>query len=114
MQTRSRRRQQSPPRDRMIDWFLEAGGRRSRVLEDGAGHGVVWLHDTLGNRWSTGQARLAERGYRVVAPSLPGVDDSTTLGGIDGPEDVVFWLIDVLHALDLEHTTLLGCGLGGW
>ncbi len=96
------------------EWVLEAGGRRARVLESGAGHGLVWLHDTLGNRWSPGQQRLAERGYRVVAPSLPGVDDSATLDGIDGPEDVVFWLLDVLPALQLEHVALLGCGLGGW
>ena len=98
----------------MIEWVLEAGGRRARVLESGAGHGVIWLHDTLGNRWSPGQERLADRGYRVIAPSLPGVDDSTTLDGIDGPEDVVFWLLDVLQALQLERVTLLGCGLGGW
>jgi pimeloyl-ACP methyl ester carboxylesterase len=98
----------------VIEWYLDASGRRSRVLEDGAGHGLVWLHDTLGNRWSAGQARLAEHGFRVIAPSLPGVDDSTTLDGIDGPEDVVFWLLDVLHGLELEHATLLGCGLGGW
>ena len=98
----------------MIEWYLDASGRRSRVLESGAGHGVVWLHDTLGNRWSAGQARLAERGYRVIAPSLPGVDDSSTLDGIDSPEDVVFWLLDVLHALELDHAILLGCGLGGW
>ena len=98
----------------MIEWYLDTSGRRSHVLEDGAGHGLLWLHDTLGNRWSAGQARLAEHGYRVIAPSLPGVDDSTTLDGIDGPEDVVFWLLDVLHGLELEHATLLGCGLGGW
>ena len=36
------------------------------------------------------------------------------MSGIDGPEDVVFWLLDVLAALDLERPALLGCGLGGW
>src|SRR6266545_3295553 len=98
------------PSGRVVD----AGGRSTRVLEAGEGAAVVWLHDSLGNRWSPGHEHLSVSGYRVIAPSLPGVDDSTTLDGIDAPEDVVFWLLDLLAALDLGRPTLLGCGLGGW
>jgi pimeloyl-ACP methyl ester carboxylesterase len=50
----------------------------------------------------------------VLAPSLPGVEDSATLDGIDSPEDVVFWLLDLLDDLRLPRPALLGCGLGGW
>jgi pimeloyl-ACP methyl ester carboxylesterase len=74
---------------------------------------VLWLHDTLGNRWTPGHEALS-RHCRLMAPSLPGFDDSTTLGRIDGPEDVVFWLLDLLEALALERPVVLGCGLGGW
>ena len=74
---------------------------------------MLWLHDTLGNRWTPGHDALS-RHSRVVAPSLPGFDDSTTLGGIDGPEDVVFWLVDLLETLALDRPVVLGCGLGGW
>jgi pimeloyl-ACP methyl ester carboxylesterase len=74
---------------------------------------LLWLHDTFGNRWSDGHALLAKTN-RVIAPSLPGFDDSTTLDGIDGPEDVVFWLVDLLDALGLDRPIVLGCGLGGW
>jgi pimeloyl-ACP methyl ester carboxylesterase len=98
------------PSGRVVD----AGGRATRVLEAGEGGPVVWLHDSLGNRWSPGHEHLSVGGYRVIAPSLPGVEDSTTLDGIDAPEDVVFWLLDLLAALDLERPALLGCGLGGW
>jgi pimeloyl-ACP methyl ester carboxylesterase len=91
----------------------DIGGRRTRVLRDGSGPTVVWLHDTRGNDWSAGHAAVAEA-FSVVSPSLPGFDDSSTLDGIDGPEDVVFWLLDLLEALRLERPMLLGCGLGGW
>lgn len=93
--------------------IVDAGGRATRVLAHGEGAPVVWLHDTLGNRWSAAHDALA-RERRVLAPTLPGADDSTTLDGIDGPEDVVFWLTDLLDGLGLDKVDLLGCGLGGW
>jgi pimeloyl-ACP methyl ester carboxylesterase len=91
----------------------QIGGRATRVLEEGGGTPLLWLHDTFGNRWSEGHELLA-KSHRVIAPSLPGFDDSTTLDGIDGPEDVVFWLVDLLDALGLDRPVVLGCGLGGW
>ena len=91
----------------------EIGGRSTRIVEQGDGPALLWLHDTRGNLWTPGHERLATR-FRVIAPSLPGFDDSSTLDGIDGPEDVVFWLVDLLAALDLDRPAVLGCGLGGW
>jgi pimeloyl-ACP methyl ester carboxylesterase len=92
---------------------LDVGGRPTRVLRGGAGHQVVWLHDTLGNQWSRAHEALCAS-CQMIAPSLPGFEDSTALDGIDGPEDVVFWLVDLFEALRLERPMLLGCGLGGW
>jgi pimeloyl-ACP methyl ester carboxylesterase len=74
---------------------------------------VLWLHDSPGNRWTPGHDALAQH-CQVIAPSLPGFDDSTTLGRIDGPEDIVFWLLDLLDALAIGELAMLGCGLGGW
>jgi pimeloyl-ACP methyl ester carboxylesterase len=92
---------------------VEANGRLTRILRAGDGPPIMWLHDSPGNRWSAAH-ELLSHAHTVIAPSLPGVEDSTTLGGIDGPEDVVFWLLDVLAAERLERPVLLGCGLGGW
>jgi pimeloyl-ACP methyl ester carboxylesterase len=91
----------------------EVGGRATRIAEAGAGRPLLWLHDTRGNLWTPGHDALGQD-YHLIAPSLPGFDDSTTLGRIDGPEDVVFWLLDLYEALALERPALLGCGLGGW
>ena len=93
---------------------LVADGRATRVLSAGQGRPIVWLHDTLGNRWSAAHSLLSQTA-QVLAPSLPGFEDSTTLDGIDGPEDVVFWLLDLLAGAGFSlPPVLLGCGLGGW
>ncbi len=97
----------------MIERHLAVGGRQTRLLSSGAGPPILWLHDTRGNDWTQAHALLAER-HLVQAPSLPGFEDSSTLDGIDSPEDVVFWLLDLLDALELEPPIVLGCGLGGW
>jgi pimeloyl-ACP methyl ester carboxylesterase len=91
----------------------DIAGRATRIREAGAGPTLLWLHDSFGNRWTPGHDALSAS-CQLIAPSLPGFDDSTTLDGIDGPEDVVFWLLDLLEALALERPTLLGAGLGGW
>jgi pimeloyl-ACP methyl ester carboxylesterase len=91
----------------------DVGGRATRIVRAGRGRPLLWLHDTTGNRWTPGHDALARR-HEVIAPSLPGFDDSTTLGRIDTPEDVVFWMLDLWDALSLERPVLLGCGLGGW
>jgi len=97
----------------MDERSVDVDGRVTRTFSAGTGETVIWLHDTLGNRWSAGHDRLGAD-VHVVAPSMPGFDDSSQLDGIDGPEDVVFWLLDLLSELQLDQATLLGCGLGGW
>jgi pimeloyl-ACP methyl ester carboxylesterase len=93
---------------------LDLDGRLTRVLRAGRGEPtLVWLHDTLGNSWTAAHERLGHS-YQLIAPTLPGFEDSTTLGGIDTPEDVAFWLVDLLDELGLQRVVLLGCGLGGW
>jgi pimeloyl-ACP methyl ester carboxylesterase len=91
----------------------DIGGRSTRVLDAGQGRTVLWLHDTLGNRWTSGHEAVSQFA-RLIAPSLPGFDDSTTLTDIDGVDDVVFWLVDLLDSLNAERPVVLGCGLGGW
>ncbi len=92
---------------------ISVGGHPTRILEAGSGPTLLWLHDTFGNRWSPGQERLAEH-VRLLAPTLPGFEDADALQQIDGPEDVVFWLDDLLASLPLSRPVALGCGLGGW
>src|SRR5215212_186950 len=110
---RRRARRAAGSRTMSAEQVREIGGRATWIAEAGAGRPLLWLHDTRGNLWTPGHDALGQD-YHLLAPSLPGFDDSTTLGRIDGPEDVVFWLLDLFEALALERPALLGCGLGGW
>ncbi|MBV8087827.1 MAG: alpha/beta hydrolase [Chloroflexi bacterium] len=92
---------------------LTVGGRQTRIAEAGAGRPLVFLHDTFGNRWTAGHTNLSAR-FKVIAPSMPGFEHTDDLKGIDGPEDVVFWLSDLLGELGLNRPILAGGGLGGW
>ncbi|HEU0169166.1 MAG TPA: alpha/beta hydrolase [Chloroflexota bacterium] len=89
------------------------GGRQTRIAEAGAGRPLMLLHDTYGNRWTHGHTNLSAR-FKVIAPTMPGFEHSDELKGIDGPEDVVFWLLDLLAELQLNRPILAGGGLGGW
>lgn len=92
---------------------LVADSRATRILREGSGPALVWLHDSPGNTWTESHALLSAS-HTVIAPSLPGFEDSTTLTGIDSPEDVVFWVLDLLEQLQLASPAVVGCGLGGW
>ncbi|MGH7339466.1 MAG: alpha/beta fold hydrolase, partial [Candidatus Rokuibacteriota bacterium] len=63
----------------------DVDGRATRIVRSGRGRPLLWLHDTTGNRWTQGHDALV-RHHEVIAPSLPGFDDSTTLKQIDRPE----------------------------
>ncbi len=69
---------------------------------------AIWLHDTFGNRSTPGRELLAKT-IPLSTPQLPGFDGNPD--GIDGPEDIVFWLLDLLGD---DRPALIGCGLGGW
>ncbi|MBO0681887.1 MAG: alpha/beta fold hydrolase [Candidatus Dormibacteraeota bacterium] len=92
---------------------LLIGGRHTRVLNAGSGPALVWLHDSFGNRWTRGHDELAAH-ISLLAPSLPGFERTDELAGIDGPEDIVFWLLDLLPQLGVSRPVLGGGGLGGW
>jgi pimeloyl-ACP methyl ester carboxylesterase len=78
---------------------------------------VVCLHTAgqSGVQWRDTASSLAERGYRVMVPDLPGHGRSEP--AVDGPVtdleiygDIVW---DVLDAMDVERPVIVGCSIGG-
>jgi pimeloyl-ACP methyl ester carboxylesterase len=81
----------------------------------GSGRPIVYLHGFLGEGIGTPAIdRLAEDGFEVVRPALPGFSSLDELEGIDNFEDLCFWLDDVLDAEDLDSPAIVGTCLGGW
>lgn len=57
--------------------------------------------------------RLAEK-YLVVLPSLPGCGRARLPEWMDGVDDLAYFLLDFVEALNLGPVTVLGAGFGGW
>jgi pimeloyl-ACP methyl ester carboxylesterase len=84
-----------------------------QVFRGGTGPQLVYLHS------AGGEADLPllddlSTDFEVIVPVLPGFGESEGVEDIDGPEDIVFHLLDVWDALGLDRPLVLGLSLGGW
>jgi len=77
---------------------------------------LVYLH-SAGGETDLAVLEDLQRDFEVFVPVLPGWGESEGGDQIDGPEDVVFHLLDVWDALGLgpqRRPLVLGTSLGGW
>jgi pimeloyl-ACP methyl ester carboxylesterase len=90
-------------------------GRRLRVHRAGVGTRLVYLHSELGEVGPIElHARLADAGFEVVAPELPGFGASEAVLEWHRIEDVVFDLRRILQVLGVDRALVVGSSLGGW
>lgn len=90
------------------------------VLRLGAGPPLLYLHGLCdvhsawpGDRPTTALERLA-RQFDVVAPALPGYAGGPPVDSVHDMDDYVFWVTDLLDALDIAQAHVVGHSLGGW
>jgi pimeloyl-ACP methyl ester carboxylesterase len=78
---------------------------------------LVYLHSAGGETQLEALDDLAHD-FDVIVPVLPGWGESEGGDAIDGPEDIVFHLLDVFDALgfgtDEPRPLIVGTSLGGW
>jgi pimeloyl-ACP methyl ester carboxylesterase len=100
----------------MIEQFADVGGLRTRYLEDGHGPVVLLLHGaSLGSSadlWARNMVDLARRGFRAIAPDLPG------FGLTDNPDDAslayrTLFVPAFLDALGIDQAFLVGHSQSG-
>jgi pimeloyl-ACP methyl ester carboxylesterase len=88
-----------------------------QLFRAGRGRPLVYLH-SAGGETHLGLLDDLARDFDVIVPVLPGWGESEGGDEIDGPEDVVFHLLDVFDALgfaaDGPRPLVLGTSLGGW
>lgn len=102
----------------------EAAGGRSRqieisgvdleIWEGGAGRDLLLLHP--GDGFDPGApyvAALASR-YHVIAPSCPGFGRSALPSHLKSVDDLSYFYLDLLEALDLRDLVVVGLSFGGW
>ncbi len=84
------------------------------VYRSGRGEKLFCLHGAggMGRGFGPDLEALAES-YEVIAPVLPGWDDTDGLQHIDDVHDMMFFLQDLWDALGIKQTNVLGHSLGG-
>ena len=92
-----------------------SGGRRLHIREIGTGPAMLLLHGipTNGELWREVAPRLAGRA-RVIVPDLLGYGQSDAPAGAHfGIEAQAGYMLELLDALDIERTTVVGHDIGG-
>ncbi|GDY30840.1 alpha/beta fold hydrolase [Gandjariella thermophila] len=89
---------------------------RLRYRDRGEGPPVVFVHGLMANAdlWRNVVPRVAEAGYRCIAPDWPlGAHELPVPGADLSPPGVADLIADLLNALDLRGVTLVANDTGG-
>jgi pimeloyl-ACP methyl ester carboxylesterase len=84
----------------------------ARVYTAGSGEPVMYFHGAAGHAWTALHDRLAEQ-FGLHAPMHPGWDNMADLEQFDSVADLVLYYIDILDALGIGTTGLVGHSVGG-
>jgi len=88
-------------------------GCRVRVLEEGSGAPVVFLHGVGGLLPENPFLHALAKKYHVFAPELPGYGDSTGEDLLEDMLDFTLHAADVLAELRIDKPHLIGHSMGG-
>ncbi|MBA2274059.1 MAG: alpha/beta hydrolase [Actinobacteria bacterium] len=92
---------------------VEVGGQRARLLDAGSGPPVVVLHGWGGRIESMAPiAACLSRGFRVLAPDLPGFGESPIPRGLWGTPDYATWIGRVVRTRHIERAHFVGHSFG--
>ncbi|MGE4239311.1 alpha/beta fold hydrolase [Ramlibacter sp.] len=93
---------------------IQVCGIDTEVWEGGTGRTLLLLHPGDGfDPDAAFVAPLAER-FRVVAPSCPGFGRSGGPGAMKSVDDLSYFYLDLMEALDLKDAIIVGLSFGGW
>ncbi|VCU72050.1 2-hydroxy-6-oxononadienedioate/2-hydroxy-6-oxononatrienedioate hydrolase [Pigmentiphaga humi] len=93
---------------------VEAGGVRTEIWDSGTGEvRFLFLHPERGLHGSAPFLRRLAQSGRVIAPYHPGFrfDAPVHFRSMD---DLSYFYLDLMEALDLRDVTVVGASLGGW
>ncbi len=95
---------------------ISVWGLKVRYIQAGGGPVVLMLHGLAASllTWYCNIDVLADAGYRVIAPDLPGYGDSDKPSHLDyDPDSAANFIYDFSQQLGLERFSLVGSSAGG-
>jgi pimeloyl-ACP methyl ester carboxylesterase len=94
--------------------MVVVNGASIEVIERGRGTPLLFLHPEIGIDRNAPVLDHLSRRARVIAPSYPGFGRSELPKGVTTVDDLAYFYLDFLDALDLTGVTVVGVALGGW
>lgn len=94
--------------------FVSVNAIKTEIVRRGQGKPLLFLHPELGISATAPVIDALAQKFGVVAPSLPGYGRTDFPRPWNSVDDLAYFTLDLLEALDLRDVTLVGVSLGGW
>ena len=96
------------------DGPLLVNGLKIETIEGGAGRPLLFLHPGIGIDPKAAVLDLLAAKARLIAPSHPGFGASDLAPVMTTVEDLSYFYLDLMDALDLRDAIVVGVGFGAW
>jgi len=93
---------------------LIVNGLKIETIEGGDGRPLLFLHPGIGLDPKAPVLDLLAAKARLIAPSHPGFGQSDLAPAMTTVDDLSYFYLDLMDALELADATVVGVGFGAW
>ena len=93
---------------------ISVNGSKLELIDRGRGRPILFLHPHIGLEPSAPVLAMLAAGGRLIAPSHPGFGRSELPTSLTTVDDLAYFYLDAMDALDLEQTLVVGISFGAW
>ena len=93
---------------------ISVNGLRIEMIERGQGRPLLFLHPGIGIDPKAPVLDALAAKARLIAPSHPGFGTSELAPTMTTVEDLSYFYLDLMEALDLDDAIVVGIGFGAW
>jgi pimeloyl-ACP methyl ester carboxylesterase len=94
--------------------LTEIAGVRIELIKRGAGRPLLLLHPAIGIKPTDRVIDQLAQSFTVIVPTHPGFGRSELPRAMTTVDDLAYFYLDLMEALDLHDLVLAGISFGGW
>jgi pimeloyl-ACP methyl ester carboxylesterase len=94
--------------------LTEIAGVRLELIKRGTGRPLLLLHPAIGIKSTDRVIEELARSFALIAPSHPGFGRSELPRAMTTVDDLAYFYLDLMEAMDLREVVLAGVSFGGW